>query len=166
MQAKGLVIDDAHMEVLEAVLAKLRRVSGSRMAALVTTSGQPITMSPPDAESDTLSLAVLAASSFAATRQLATLLSERQFTLLFHEGEESNLHVMQVTDHVLLLLTFGRDTQVGRVRLYALRAVDALKPVFQDVEDTRDGTRDGASVIHRDYPRAAGRALDGLLSEE
>lgn len=159
---KGLIIGAEQMQVLEAVLAKLRRVSGSRFAALITTSGQPITVSPSDAESDTLSLAALAASSFAATRQLATLLSERQFSLLFHEGQEANLHVVQVNEHVLLLLTFGHDTQVGRVRLYTSRAVDALKPVFQAAEDIPDGI----GVIHQDYTHDAGQALDGLLSEQ
>ncbi len=162
LSAKGLVISEAHMEVLDSVLAKLRRVSGSRFAALVSTSGQPIIISPADAESDTLSLAALAASSFAATRQLAKLLSERQFTLLFHEGEESNLHVVQVNDQVLLLITFGHDTQVGRVRLYTSRALQALKPVFEGA----DSISDGSAVIHAEYSREAGEALDDLLSEE
>ena len=117
------------------MLEKLRAVSGSQFAALVSTSGQPIAISPPDVESDTLSLAALAASSFAATRQLAQILSEREFTLLFHEGKESNLHVMQVTDQILLLITFGRDTQVGRVRLYTSRALEVLKPVLESAEE-------------------------------
>ncbi len=160
-QGKGIVIGEGQMQVLKAVLAKLRRVSGSRFAALITTSGQPITVSPSDAESDTLSLAALAASSFAATRQLAQLLSERQFTLLFHEGQEANLHVVQVSDQILLLLTFGHDTQVGRVRLYTSRAVEALKPVFDAAEDIPDGTR----ALDQDFSRDAGHALDGLLSE-
>lgn len=162
-RGRDLVIDGEHMELLEGVLGKLRRVSGSRFAALISTSGQPIVTSPSDAESDTLSLAALAASSFAATRQLAKLLSERQFTLLFHEGQEANLHVVQVNEHVLLLLTFGRDTQVGRVRLYTTRALEALKPVFEAAEDMTDGT---AAAERREYSRAAEQAIDGLLADQ
>jgi predicted regulator of Ras-like GTPase activity (Roadblock/LC7/MglB family) len=161
-QGKSLVINEDQAQVLGAVLAKLRRVSGSRFAALISTSGQPIVVSPADDESDTVSLAALAAGSFAATRQLAKLLSERQFTLLFHEGEESNLHVVQVNAQVLLLITFGRDTQVGRVRLYTSRALQALKPVFDGAEDIPEGT----AVVHQDYEREAGQALDGLLHDE
>ena len=150
------------MQVLEAVLAKLRRVSGSRFAALISTSGQPIVISPPDAESDTVSLSALAAGSFAATRQLARLLSESPFSLLFHEGEESNLHVVQVNEQVLLLITFGQETQVGRVRLYTSRALQALKPVFGGAE----GISDGAAVFNSEYTREAGEALEGLLGED
>ena len=157
---RGLVISDEQMRLIEAVLEKLCVVSGSKFAALISTSGQPIAISPRDAQSDTLSLAALAASSFAATRQLAQILSEREFTLLFHEGKEANLHVMQVTDHILLLITFGHDTQVGRVRLYTSRALEVLKPALETAEYTTGDER----VVNREYSREIGAAIDGLFS--
>ena len=158
---RGLIISDEQMQLVDGVLAKLQRVSGSKFVALISTSGQPITTSPPDVQSDTLSLAALAASSFAATRQLAEVLSEREFSLLFHEGKESNLHVTQVTDQVLLLITFGRETQVGRVRLYTSRAIEVLKPIFEPAEDNAGDD----VIIDRDYSREAGAAIDGLFPD-
>ena len=157
---RGLVISDEHMRLIEAVLEKLRMVSGSQFAAVISTSGQPIAISPQDSHADTLSLAALAASSFAATRQLAQILSEREFTLLFHEGKEANLHVVQVTDHILLLITFGRDTQVGRVRLYTSRALEVLKPALDTAENTSGDDR----TVSREYSRDIGAAIDGLFS--
>lgn len=159
---RGLVISDEQMQLVDEVLRKLRQVSGSRFAALVSTSGQPIAISPAETESDTLSLAALAASSFAATHQLAEVLSEREFTLLFHEGRESNLHVVQVTDQVLLLITFGRDTQVGKVRLYTSRALEVLKPVFLPA-DNYDGD---PALLGEEYSRLAEDAIDSLLLHE
>ncbi len=153
---KGLVINDEQMQMIDVVLNKLQRVAGSNFVALVSTSGQPITSAPADSDADTLSLAALAAGSFAATRQLAEVLKEREFTLLFHEGRESNLHVMQVTDQILLLITFGHQTQVGRVRLYTSRALEVLKPIFEDAEVSEGGEQ----VIDRDYTREAGTAID------
>jgi predicted regulator of Ras-like GTPase activity (Roadblock/LC7/MglB family) len=158
---RGLIINDRQMRLVDEVLDKLRHVSGSRFVALISTSGQPITTSPSEVQSDTLSLAALAASSFAATRQLAEVLSEREFTLLFHEGRESNLHVVQVTEQILLLITFGRETQVGRVRLYTTRALEVLKPVFEPAEDIAGE----ASVIDGEYSQEAGEAIDGLFPE-
>jgi predicted regulator of Ras-like GTPase activity (Roadblock/LC7/MglB family) len=154
-----LVISDEQIRLVDDVLAKLRRVSGSKFVALISTSGQPITTSPLDVESDTLSLAALAASSFAATRQLAEVLDEKEFTLLFHEGRESNLHVVQVSEQVLLLITFGHETQVGRVRLYTTRALEVLKPVFEPAEDIAGGQQ----MFDADYSREAGAAIDGLF---
>lgn len=159
---RGLVINDEQMQMIDGVLNKLQRVTASKFVALISTSGQPITTSPPHVDADTLSLAALAAGSFAATRQLAEVLKEREFSLLFHEGKESNLHVMQVTERILLLITFGHDTQVGRVRLYTGRAVEVLKPVFEAAEDTSGEER----IIDRDYSREAGTAIDSWFPGE
>jgi predicted regulator of Ras-like GTPase activity (Roadblock/LC7/MglB family) len=158
---KGLVISDRQMRLVDEVLTKLREVSGSRFIAMVSTSGQPITTSSSEMHHDTLSLASLAASSFAATQQLATVLNEREFTLLFHEGRESNLHVAQVTDQVLLVITFGRETQVGKVRLYTSRAVEVLKPIFTAMMEDPDETL----TIDDDYSLLADEAIDDLFAD-
>jgi len=157
---KGLVISGRQMRLVDEILDRVRHVSGSRFIALVSTSGQPITTSAVEEHPDTLSLASLAASSFAATQQLAEVLHEREFTLLFHEGAESNLHVAQVTDQVLLVITFGRETQVGKVRLYTSRAIEVLRPIFS----TTDEDADDALVIDDDYSLLAGEAIDDLFA--
>ena len=100
--------------------------------------GQPITTASDDYHPETLSLASLAASSFAATQQLASILDENEFTLLFHEGKSLNLHVSQVTDQVLLIVTFGRETQVGKVRLYTQRAIEVLRPIFEGSDEENE----------------------------
>jgi hypothetical protein len=104
----------------------------------------------------------LAAGSFAATRQLAEVLKEREFTLLFHEGKESNLHVIQVTEQILMLLTFGHETQVGLVRLYTTRALEVLKPILEGAEEGDEDDR----LIDKDYSLQLGTALDDLFPEQ
>lgn len=158
---KGLVISGRQMRLVDEILDRVRQVSGSRFIALVSTSGQPITTSAVEEHPDTLSLASLAASSFAATQQLAEVLHEREFTLLFHEGAESNLHVAQVTDQVLLVITFGRETQVGKVRLYTSRAIEVLRPIFSTADDDVDDDL----VIDDDYSLLAGEAIDDLFAD-
>jgi hypothetical protein len=41
---------------------------------------------------------------------------------------------------VLLLITFGRGTQMGRVRVYTSRALEVLKPILEPAENI-DGER-------------------------
>ena len=83
---KGLVINDRQLDRCDDLLRRLKEVSGSSFLALISTSGQPITTASDEYHPETLSLASLAASSFAATQQLAKILDENEFTLLFHEG--------------------------------------------------------------------------------
>ncbi len=157
---RGLVINDRQMRLVDDILNKLRQVSGSRFISLVSTSGQPITTSSAEEHPDTLSLASLAASSFAATQQLAEVLNEKEFTLLFHEGRESNLHVAQVSEQVLLVITFGRETQVGKVRLYTNRAVEVLRPIFHAIENEEQAPL----LIDDDYSLLADEAIDDLFA--
>jgi predicted regulator of Ras-like GTPase activity (Roadblock/LC7/MglB family) len=152
---KGLVINDRQLDRCDELLQKLKDVSGSSFLALISTSGQPITTASDQYHPETLSLASLAASSFAATQQLASILEEKEFTLLFHEGRSSNLHVSQVSDQVLLIITFGRETQVGKVRLYTQRAIEVLRPIFEGPDDENDDLR-----VDADYETSAGQAID------
>ena len=156
---KGLVINDRQLDRCDDLLQKLKEVSGSSFLALISTSGQPITTASDDYHPETLSLASLAASSFAATQQLAKILDENEFTLLFHEGKALNLHVSQVTDQVLLIVTFGRETQVGKVRLYTQRAIEVLRQIFEGPED------ETAPAMDDDFETAADAAIDDLFKD-
>jgi predicted regulator of Ras-like GTPase activity (Roadblock/LC7/MglB family) len=156
---KGLVINDRQLDLCDDLLQKLKEVSGSTFLALISTSGQPITTASDEYHPETLSLASLAASSFAATQQLARILDENEFTLLFHEGRALNLHVTQVTEQVLLIVTFGRETQVGKVRLYTQRAVEVLRQIFEVDENEETPAMDA------DFESSAGRAIDDLFQD-
>ena len=156
---KGLVINDRQLDRCDDLLQKLKEVSGSSFLALITTSGQPITTASDTYHPETLSLASLAASSFAATQQLAGILDENEFTLLFHEGKALNLHVSQVNDQILLIVTFGHETQVGKVRLYTQRAIEVLRQIFDGPEDEASPAMDAG------FESAAGEAMDDLFRD-
>jgi len=85
---------------------------------------------------------------------------EKEFTLLFHEGKSSNLHVSQVSDQVLLIITFGRETQVGKVRLYTQRAIEVLRPIFEGSDEENE-----ALSVDADYEATAGKAIDDLFAD-
>lgn len=156
---KGLVITDKQLDRCDNLLWELKSLVGCSFLALVSTSGQPITSISDESNPETLSLASLTASAFAATRQLAEILNEREFTLLFHEGDSINLHVAQVTDRVLLLITFGRDVPVGKVRLYTQRAIAVLGRILLEESD------DDEAVMDDDYEASADRAIDEVFRD-
>ena len=159
---RGLVISDEQMQ------ADRRRAceAAARSPAPSSSPWSPRAASPSPSpprtsRSDTLSLAALAASSFAATRQLAQVLSEREFTLLFHEGKESNLHVMQVTDQILLLITFGRETQVGTGAPLHQPGARGPQAGFRRLPKIQLETTEWSTANTRSE---VGAAIDGLFS--
>ncbi|HEX7524048.1 MAG TPA: roadblock/LC7 domain-containing protein, partial [Candidatus Deferrimicrobium sp.] len=71
---------------------------------------------------DTTSLASLAAGNIAATGGLANLIGEKEFSILFHEGERDNMHLSVVAERLILVVVFDRRSSVGLVRLRVRQA--------------------------------------------
>ena len=90
---------------------------------------------------DTTSLASLAAGNIAATGGLANLIGEKEFSILFHEGERDNMHLSVVAERLILVVVFDRRSSVGLVRLRVRQAsarfndVMAVALASSDAED-------------------------------
>ena len=70
--------------------------------------------------------------SFAA---LAKLVGEAEFSLLFHKGQDSNIHFSKIDDELLLISMFGKDISLGFLRLNVVEAIEQIKTVW----DTSQG---------------------------
>ena len=81
---------------------------------------------------DTIS--ALVAGSFAATKEMARLLGEEEFTALYHQGTRDNIQLSLVGDRTLLTILFDDRTTVGMVRLYANETAKKLSDVYRDAE--------------------------------
>ena len=79
---------------------------------------------------DTIS--ALVAGSSAATKEMARLLGEEEFTAMFHQGERDNIQLSLVGDRALLTILFDDRTAVGMVHLYAGRTADQLAGIYRD----------------------------------
>jgi len=82
---------------------------------------------------DTTSLASLTAGNIAATGGLAKLIGEKEFSILFHEGEKDNLHISIVGGRVILVVIFDQRSSLGLVRLRVKKASDELGRIFDDL---------------------------------
>ncbi len=65
---------------------------------------------------DVLPLAALSAANFGATAEIARLVGEEDFTLLFHKGEKYNLHFSKIGDQFILVILFDKTVSLGLVR--------------------------------------------------
>lgn len=79
---------------------------------------------------DTTSLAALAAGAFASAREIARLVGESEFTVLFHQGKRQHVHVNLAGEHGLLMTLFSDDTTVGLVRLCARKTCFRIQRVL------------------------------------
>ena len=83
---------------------------------------------------DSTSLASLTAGNVAATDSLAKLIGEREFSVLFHEGQRDHIHITIVAKRAILLVIFDERSSLGLVRLRVKRAGVEFERIFEAME--------------------------------
>src|ERR1700693_4262965 len=97
-----MVMYDEEFKEINVVIEKLLREANSKVIFLVDKNGQLISGVGETERFDTTSLASLTAGNIAATGGLAKLIGEKEFSILFHEGEKDNLHISLIRQPVVL----------------------------------------------------------------
>ncbi|BCR03136.1 dynein regulation protein LC7 [Desulfuromonas versatilis] len=134
----SFVMYDEEFKRINAVIEKLLRESNSKVIFLVDKNGQLISAVGESEHLDTTSLASLTAGNIAATGGLAKLIGEKEFSILFHEGEKDNLHISIVAGRVILVVIFDQRSSLGLVRLRVKKASDELAQIFEDLSKKSD----------------------------
>ena len=114
---------------------------------------------------DTTSLASLTAGNVAATDGLARLIGEKEFSILFHEGEKDNIHISIVAGRVILVVIFDERSSLGLVRLRVKKAANELTEVFNRIIDKveREKAQAGAAV-ESPFAEITDEDIDSLFS--
>ncbi len=135
-----LTLEDEH--ALVQALRRLLHESGARGALLVDRAGQLLTEAGERPAFDPVTFATLTAADFGANDQLARLLGETDFTMLFHQGERESMLLADIAQRVILVVLFDSSTTLGLVRLRIRSAVDELHGIVVAMADR--GAQSGA----------------------
>jgi predicted regulator of Ras-like GTPase activity (Roadblock/LC7/MglB family) len=133
MSTAQMVMYDDDFKQLNYVLEKLLREANAKVIFLVDKNGQLISGVGETERFDTTSLASLTAGNIAATGGLAKLIGEKEFSILFHEGEKDNLHISIVGSRVILVVLFDSRSSLGLVRLRVKKASEELAQIFDSL---------------------------------
>jgi hypothetical protein len=93
VSAPDLVLYEEEFHKIKEALQRLRQDANANVVFLVDKNGQQIAAVGDLASLDTTSLASLTAGNVAATDGLARLIGEKEFSILFHEGEKDNIKI-------------------------------------------------------------------------
>jgi predicted regulator of Ras-like GTPase activity (Roadblock/LC7/MglB family) len=119
------------LDKIQEVLSKELVEAGAHLVILVDLAGNIIsTIDDGECEYDVYSLAVLAAGNFGAVSQMAKLLGENDFSVLFHKGDKEHMHFSKVKDNFLLVNIFGNDTSLGYLRLKTSEVIKKLEHIL------------------------------------
>jgi predicted regulator of Ras-like GTPase activity (Roadblock/LC7/MglB family) len=76
---------------------------------------------------DATSLAAVAAANYAATQQIARLIGERDFVLLFYKGHNESFHFCRVGEEFIIVTVFENSLSLGLLRLKIAEAAAVLE---------------------------------------
>lgn len=149
------------IEAMDKILAEFLRLSGAKCAFLIDKDGHMVTRRGEMRTIDMDTISALVAGSFAATKEMARLLGEQEFSALFHQGERDNIQLSLVGDRTLLTILFDDRTTVGMVRLYAGESVKKLTLLYDKCTEKMD--RGDALNLGPDYGDSAKAKLENLF---
>jgi predicted regulator of Ras-like GTPase activity (Roadblock/LC7/MglB family) len=130
-----LIMYADELQRLEEALRRLRHDANARAVFLIDKNGQEIAAAGETDQFDTTSLASLTAGNVAATDSLAKLIGEREFSVLFHEGQQDHIHISIVAKRSILLVIFDDRSSLGLVRLRVKRAGAEMERIFEAINE-------------------------------
>ena len=161
-----LVMYDEEYNRINAVCDRLTKDANAKVVFIVDKNGQLISASGQTQNIDTTSLASLTAGNVAATDGLARLIGEKEFSILFHEGERDNIHISIVASRVILVVIFDERSSLGLVRLRVKKASGELNEVFARIMSKVEKERAAAgAAFESPFAEITADDIDSLFSE-
>ncbi|WP_456384415.1 roadblock/LC7 domain-containing protein [Desulfolithobacter sp.] len=125
------VVSQEQLEQIDKILTEKLIKIGVDCVIIIDMAGNIITARDNGkSKYDVYSFAALAAGNFATVDAMAKLVGEEEFSLLFHKGNDSNIHFSKIDDELLLISMFGKDISLGFLRLNVVEAIDMIKELW------------------------------------
>ncbi len=159
LRSSRLVFYKEDIEKISKTLIAFLKNANARCVLLVDKDGHLVTKEGEASTYDMDTISALVAGSFAATKQMAKLLGEEEFSIMFHQGKKDNIQLSLVGQRTILAVIFDDKTTLGMVRLYASQVSSKLAELFDEI-----GERKGAGEkISEEFGEAARGKLDDIF---
>jgi len=161
-QLTSLVVSEQDAANIEDSLARLVDDTNANYAMLLDKSGQVISSRGDTQRQDITALGALLAGTFASSREVARLLREKDFRVLFQQGVKENIFTELIEEQWMLVVMFDKRTHIGLVKVLAKRATDELGRVLQRV---RQASRQRDAVISTSFRTSVEDTIDLLFRD-
>jgi predicted regulator of Ras-like GTPase activity (Roadblock/LC7/MglB family) len=163
MSGSDLIMYEEEFRQIDEELRKLYIQTNAKVVFLVDKNGQLIASAGETQDIDTTSLASLTAGNIAATGGIARLLGEKEFTILFHEGEKDNIHISLIGQRVILVVIFDKRSSLGLVRLRVKKATESLSKTFSNIMSKSEKDKAGGKIDESPFAEISDEDIDNLF---
>jgi predicted regulator of Ras-like GTPase activity (Roadblock/LC7/MglB family) len=108
------------------ILEELVKNSQALTALLITKQGTVMASAGETDYLNATAVAALVAGMFTATREVARLVGENQFSILLQQGEMRHIHISLVAGDSMMVVVFEDHNRIGLIRHCARKAADRI----------------------------------------
>jgi len=150
---------DPILDTLEGLI----KTSEATTALLITKDGAVMSVAGDTSYLDTTAMAALVAGMFSATREVARMVGERQFSILLQQGENRHIHIGLTATTAMLVVVFEEYMRIGKVRFEARKTSEKLASMLASSRDP-ELVRDDISMV--DFKEVAFHRIDRIFLQD
>lgn len=143
--------------ILDDLVAKTEAIT----ALVISRQGVCLGQAGTAASLNSTALAALVAGMFSATKEVANIVGEDQFSILLQQGEKRHIHISLIGSKSMMVIVFEDYSRIGRVRLAARAAAPELLDSLDTQEKARSSVADSISVP--DFKEYAMNLIDRIF---
>ncbi len=129
-----IVLTEDEIKKIDNIFGEYLTESEAKDIVLLNKSGELLAKSGDITSDVAVTVSALAAGVFSATNELARILGEKEFTITFHQGQETNIHISLITQSILLSVIFDNRAPVGAIRFWAKKIGNSVKEIVENAE--------------------------------
>ncbi len=133
-------------EAIKDLLTSLVRRSEAVTALLISREGVCVSKAGSTESLNSTALAALVAGMFAATREVANIVGEEQFSILLQQGEKRHIHISLIGQRYMMVVVFEDYRRIGRVRHEARAIGSDLAVALENREERKKEDSEDLSV--------------------
>jgi len=138
LRTQRLIFYENDVDRIDKALLNYQALSKSKCNILIDIEGHCVTQVGDVDGVDLESISALVAASFAATKAVAKILGQTEFTTLTHQGKIESIQLTLVGQRTILTTIFDSKTTIGMVMFYTKELVEKLDEVFVDISNRKD----------------------------
>ncbi len=146
---------------VDAVLDRLVAKTEAITALVISRQGICLGQAGTAASLNSTALAALVAGMFSATKEVANIVGEDQFSILLQQGEKRHIHISLIGAKSMMVIVFEDYSRIGKVRYAARSASGDLIKALQAADIKRDKVVENLSVP--DFKEYAMNLIDRIF---
>jgi predicted regulator of Ras-like GTPase activity (Roadblock/LC7/MglB family) len=127
----SMIVGEEETSMIVQCLERLVAGTEASYGMVLDRAGQIIAAQGDAYRDEGIPLGALLAGTFASSREVARLLKEKDFRVLFQEGRRENLFTELVEEQWMLVIVFKQQAHLGLVKILSKKATKELEGVLK-----------------------------------